>query len=191
MLFLPFGPKVANFLVFSPLSKESTRGTARRRSCNPHPEGLPPSFMQQGCRIRSTFLDPASAVMPHFGETHAQREIRGRCQAATLRNLSSTTKFLMRLGLVIMKAVCAPRVSRADRVVCMKCKPAGASLFISTRRAGSSSGRMRIECLDPSPGPFHAIISIAFGFRGMPQRYGNGICFWRQGDDSILCIDGS
>src|ERR1039458_3677325 len=50
---------------------------------------------------------------------------------------------------------------------------------------------MRVQCLDPSSWPFHAIISIAFGFRGMPQRYGNGICRWRQGDDSLLGIDRS
>jgi hypothetical protein len=39
---------------------------------HPPPEGLPPSSIQQGCCIRSTFLPPASAFMAHFGEAQPQ-----------------------------------------------------------------------------------------------------------------------
>ena len=46
-------------------------------SCNPPPEGLPPSFMQQSCCIRSTFLPPAYAVMAHFGEAQATPAVKG------------------------------------------------------------------------------------------------------------------
>src|SRR5665213_493879 len=48
----------------------SSAGRLEGWSCNPPPEGLPPSSMQQDSRIWSTSLPPASAVMAHFGEAH-------------------------------------------------------------------------------------------------------------------------
>src|SRR5262249_9783549 len=48
-------------------------------SCNPPPEGLPPSLMQQGS-IHSVILQPLfCAVMAHFGEPqHSDENLRSK-----------------------------------------------------------------------------------------------------------------
>src|SRR5665213_9276 len=54
----------------------SSAGRLEGWSCNPPPEGLPPSSMQQDSRIWSTSLPPASAVMAHFGEGQGRKRAK-------------------------------------------------------------------------------------------------------------------
>ena len=65
---------VRRFPVRSPPGSLSPRSAGQFEgwSCNPPPEGPPPSSMQQDKSIWSTSLPPAFAVMAHFGEGQVQ-----------------------------------------------------------------------------------------------------------------------
>jgi len=79
------------FPVRSPpgISSPGSAGWFEGWSCNPPPEGLPPSLMQPSCCIRSTFLPPASAVHGTLW--------RGTSEAATVQCSRSSFSHLLKL----------------------------------------------------------------------------------------------